>query len=70
MSDKEADAADSYEWLKAYMDAGFTRTEAMRILCRPWVTLQPTASQYPPDLYEFWERQNSLATKMLNEYDD
>lgn len=62
-------AADRLEWLKAYMDAGFTREEAVQLLCQPMVTINSSQAQYPPEMYEFWERQNAFATKALNEMD-
>ena len=67
--EKRADAQDSYEWLQAYLEAGFTEDQAMRILTRPWVTIQQQAN-YPPELHEFWDRQTALATKLLTESDD
>lgn len=63
-----AEALESYRWLQAYLAAGFTRTEAMQILCRPVVTISPAS--YPPEMMEFWERQNALATKLMIEMDD
>ena len=68
--DQKKDAEQSYAWLKAYVAAGFTREEAMQILCRPWVTMTATPANYPPEVMEFWERQNALATKLMFEVDD
>lgn len=67
--EKKKDASDSYDWLEAYVEAGFTRKEAMRILCRPHVTIaqQPMIT---PDTLEFYERQNALASKLLIEMDE
>ena len=67
--EKRADAEDSYAWLQAYLQAGFTEEQAMRILTRPWVTIN-SSPQYPPELHEFWDRQTALATKLLTEGDD
>jgi len=68
--EKAADAQTSYEWLEAYVAAGFTREEAMQILCRPWVTIKHAQAQYPPEMYEFWERQNAVASKMIIDMND
>lgn len=65
----EIDAKDSYALLEAFVEAGFTREEALQILCRPHVNIT-TAATYPPEVMEFWERQNALATKMMFELDD
>jgi len=70
MTDREQEAADSYETLQAYVTAGFTREEAMQVLCRPHVTIAQAPVKYPPEMYEFWGRQNALATKMIVEMDD
>ena len=58
-----------YEDLQTYMAVGFTREEAMQFMCRAVVNVHQQ-SQYPPEMHEFWERQNALATKILTEMDD
>ena len=67
--DRLQTARDLYEDLETYMAAGFTRDEAMQWLCRTFINISPTAS-FPPEIFEFWERQNALATKMMTERDD
>jgi hypothetical protein len=58
-------AQELYEDLQTYMAAGFTRKEAMRWLCRTVVNITP--AQYPPEMFEFWERQNALAITLNDE---
>lgn len=58
-------AQELYEDLQTYMAAGFTRKEAMQWLCRTVVNITP--AQYPPEMYEFWERQNALAITLNDE---
>lgn len=61
-------AQELFEDLQTYIAAGFTREEAMQWLCRTVVNISPVA--YPPEVHEFWERQNALATKLLTEMDE
>jgi hypothetical protein len=63
-------AQELYEDLEAYMAAGFTREEAMQWLCRTVVNINPASTTYPPEVHEFWERQNALATKIMVEMED
>jgi len=63
-------ARDLYEDLQTYMAAGFTREEAMQWLCRTVVNITPATTTYPPEVHEFWERQNALATKIMVEMED
>jgi hypothetical protein len=58
-------AQELYEDLQTYMAAGFTREEAMQWLCRTVVNIAP--AQYPPEMFEFWERQNALAITLNDE---
>jgi len=63
-------AQELYEDLQTYMEAGFTREEAMQWLCRTTVNINSAPAQYPPEMYEFWERQNALALKISAEMAD
>ena len=65
-----ATAQELYEDLETYIAAGFTRKEAMQWMCRTTVTINQTPMQYPPEMYEFWERQNALALKISSEMND
>lgn len=62
-------AQELYEDLQTYMAAGFTREEAMQWLCRTVVNVT-ASSTYPPEMYEFWERQNALALTLQEELSD
>jgi len=63
-------AQELYEDLQTYMEAGFTREEAMQWLCRTVVNINPASTTYPPEMHEFWERQNALATKIMVDMED
>ena len=63
-------ARDLYEDLETYMAAGFTREEAMQWLCRTQIHVSTAPVSYPPEVHEFWERQNALATKIMVEMED
>ena len=67
--DKRVSARDYYEWYLAYVEAGFTEAQAMAILTRPAVNYTVNSS-YPPELYEFWERQNAAALAVTDELND
>ena len=56
-----------YELFLAYCDAGFTEDQAMQLLCKPVVVINHASP--PPEQYEFMERQNALATKLMTEMD-
>ena len=66
----KAEAAESWLCFNADLEAGFTEEQAMQVLCRPWVTIKQIPANYPPEMYEFWERQNAFATKALKELDE
>jgi len=65
-----ATAQQLYEDLQTYIAAGFTREEAMQWLCRTVVTVSQVPVKYPPEMYEFWERQNALALTLQDEFKD
>jgi hypothetical protein len=57
-----------YDQYLALVEVGFTEKQATVIMSRPQVTVN--SSPYPPEVMEFWERQNALATKLLVDMDD
>lgn len=54
-------AQDLYAWLKAYIDAGFTREEAMQILTTP------RPASYPPELIEYLSKWSRFAESEMDE---
>lgn len=66
--DKRGWANDLYAWLEAYVGAGFTREEAMQIICKATVTVQ--GSQMTPDMHEMVERVNAVYSRLLSNMKD
>ena len=65
--DLVAIAQTYYDQYLAFLEVGFTEEQATLLLSRPQVTVTPG---FPPELHEFWERQNALALKVMKELDD
>ena len=63
--DEQAEVERTYAWLTAYMEAGFTRAEAMRMIL---VSLaRPPAFNYPPEFSEWMTKQSRVAERMLED---
>lgn len=66
---RQAIAADLQAWMAAYAEAGFSREEAIQMICRPNIVIQNPGAQMPPEQAELYERMNAILARQLAEED-
>ena len=63
-------ADEAMAWMDAYMRVGFTRGEAMRLLSRPLVVIQPSTYQTTPEMSEALTKASLFYDRILGERDE